>query len=67
MVWGQPASPLGRPTCYLPLYKYNSFLVALGLRHNTKQPSKFEIAVQNFIVEIPLVEVVWSKKECEEV
>ena len=58
MVWGRPAPPLGRPTSYLPLYKYHSFLVALGLRHKTKQPSKFEIPVQNFIVEISLVEVV---------
>ena len=70
-LWGRAAPPLGRAASPSPLYKFHSFLVALGLKHNTKQPSKLKILVQNFVVEFPLVEVVLEKEksvrkfECE--
>ena len=54
-----------------PLYKSHSFLVALGLQHNTKSAPELKILAQNFIVEFPLVEVVLEKEksvrkfECE--
>ena len=62
MMWGRLAPPLGRPACYLPLYKSHSFLAALGLQHNTRQPPEFEIPVQNFVVEFLLLEVVLEKE-----
>ena len=61
-LWGRPAPPLGRPTCCFPLYKSHSFLDALGLQHNTRQPSKFKILEAKVIVEFPLVEVVLEKE-----
>jgi len=66
-----PAGPtLGPPTCCFPLYKSHSFLAALGLQHNTRQPPEFKIPEAKFIVEFPLVEVVLKKEsvgkiECE--
>ena len=62
MMWGRSASPLVRPACYLPLYKPHSFLTALGLQHNTRQPPELEIPEAKFIVEFPLVEVVLEKE-----
>ena len=56
------APPLGRASFPSLLYKSHSFLVALGLKHNTKSAPKLEILVQNFIVEFPLVEVVLEKE-----
>ena len=54
MMWGQPAPPLGRPACYLPLYKFHSFLIALGLQYNTIPAPMFGFPFQNFIVEFLL-------------
>ena len=69
-LWGWLAPPLGRVASPSPLYKSHSFLVPLGLQHNTKSARKLEIPVQNFVVEFPLVEVVLEKErvrkfECE--
>jgi len=54
MMWGRPAPLLGRPACYLPLYKSHSFLAALGLQHNTILAPEFIIPFQNFVVEFLL-------------
>ena len=54
MMWGRPASLLGRPACYLPLYKSHSFLAALGLQHNRILVPEFGILFQNFVVEFLL-------------
>ena len=43
-MWGQPAY------CS-PIYKYHSFLVALGLKHISKPTPMFEIPVLNFVIE----------------
>ena len=70
MRWGWPAPPLGQLACCFPLYKSHSFLAALGLQHNTRQPPEFKNLEEKFIVEFPLVEVVLKKErerkfECE--
>ena len=58
------ANPTTRPAGLLlpPLYKSHSFLAALGLQHNTRQPPELEIPEAKFIVEFPLVEVVLEKE-----
>jgi len=55
MMWGWPA-------CCFPLYKSHSFLTALGLQHNTRQPPELKILEAKFVVEFPLVEVVLEKE-----
>jgi len=70
MRWGRLAPPLGRLACCFPVYKSHSFLAALGLQHNTRQPPEFKIPEAKFVVEFPLVEVVLKKEsvgkiECE--
>ena len=56
----------GRPACCFPLYKSQSFLAALGLQHNRRQPPELEIPEAKFIVEFPLVEVVLEKERARE-
>ena len=64
--FGHDVGPAGPTTwaagCYLPLYKSHSFLAALGLQHNTRQPPELEIPEAKFVIEFPLVEAVLEKE-----
>jgi len=53
-LWGQPAPTLGQVASPSPLYKSYSFLVALGLQHNTKSAPELKNPVSNFVVKILL-------------
>jgi len=61
-MWDRPAPPLGRPACYLPLYKSHSFLATLGLQYNTILAPEFIIPFQNFIVKFLLRSSVGVRK-----